>query len=398
MEIEVVKFDNLGRGIGYLNNKIVFIPKTIPGDIVNIEIILEKPKYYLAKLINIIKPSKLRVEAKCPYFEQCGGCDFLNISLSETLEYKLNNINDLLKINHFDITVKEIKKCLNPYNYRNKISLKIVNGKIGFYLNETHTLIAIDYCYIVNLAINNVLKDISLLNIQNGNLSIRCNYKNELLIIIDSKDNIENIDILINKHNIVGIIQNNKTIYGDNYFIDKIGNYLFKVSYNSFFQVNPFICNCLLDLIKKYTVNAQKILDFYCGVGSLSIAAASNKSYVLGVEIVNNAIRDAFVNKKLNNQKNVDFICADTAAVLDKINNTFDTIILDPPRSGVHKNVLNKIIDSQIKKIIYVSCQPNTLIRDLKILQPNYQIKEFMLLDMFEWTHHVESFVVLERK
>lgn len=398
MKVEVIKFDNSGRGIGYLNNKIIFIPKTVPGDIVDVEIVLEKKNYLEGRLVEVITPSKLRQKPICPYFNECGGCDLMHISLSESLEYKLNKVNDILKRNKIDYEVTKIIKSECPYNYRDKVTFKIVDGKIGFFQTDTHKLVEINYCYLCKDAINNVIKDIHTLNIKNGEVIIRCNYNDELLLSLNTLDKIDNIDTLINEHKIVGIVNNDKCIYGEDYFIDKINEHLFKVSYNSFFQVNPYICSELFKLIEKYTDKSNNVLDLYCGVGTLSIVASVNAKYVLGVEINSNAIIDANLNKTLNKRNNVDFICEDTKNILNKITSDFDTIILDPPRSGVVQKVLNKIMKVNPDKIIYVSCDPNTLARDLKLLEEKYKISNFKLLDMFPETEHNESIVVLEKK
>ena len=398
MKVEVIKFDNSGRGIGYLNDKIIFIPKTVPGDIVDVEIVLEKKNYLEGRLVEVITPSKLRQKSICPYFNECGGCDLMHISLSESLEYKLNKVNDILKRNKIDYEVTKIIKSECPYNYRDKVTFKIVDGKIGFFQTDTHKLVEINYCYLCKDAINNVIKDIHTLNIKNGEVIIRCNYNDELLLSLNTLDKIDNIETLINEHKIVGIVNNDKCIYGEDYFIDKINDYLFKVSYNSFFQVNPYICSELFKLIEKYTDKSNNVLDLYCGVGTLSIVASMNAKNVLGVEINSNAIIDANLNKTLNKRNNVDFICEDTKNILNKITSDFDTIILDPPRSGVVQKVLNKIMEVNPDKIIYVSCDPNTLARDLKLLEDTYLIDDFKLLDMFPETEHVESFVVLNLK
>lgn len=398
MKIEIVKFDNLGRGIGYLNDKIIFVPKSVPGDIIEVKITLEKKNYYEGKIVNIIKPSRIRREAKCPYFNICGGCDLMNISISENLDYKLEKVNEILHKNNIDYEVKEIIKSNSEFNYRNKVTLKIVNREIGYYENNSHNLVSIDYCYLCNDAINEIIKDLKILNIINGEVVIRSNYNEEILLNIKSSDEIKNINELINKYRIVGIVQNDKTIYGENYFIDKVNNYIFKVSYNSFFQVNPYICGKLFELIEKYTESSHNLIDLYCGVGTLSIVASKNASKVIGVEIVENAIIDANLNKNLNNRKNIEFICNDTKKIIEKITNSFDTIIFDPPRSGVSSKVIEKVINEKINKIIYVSCDPITLARDLKLLENNYNIIDFKLLEMFPNSEHVESIVLLERK
>lgn len=398
MKIEIVKFDNLGRGIGYLNDKIIFVPKSVPGDIIEVIITLEKKNYYEGKIVNIIKPSRIRREAKCPYFNICGGCDLMNISISENLDYKLAKVNEILDKNNINYEVKDIIKSNSEFNYRNKVTLKIVNKEIGYYENNSHNLVRIDYCYLCNETINAIIKDLKVLEIINGEVVIRCNYNEEILLNIKSSDEIKNINELINKYRIVGIVQNDKAIYGENYFIDKINNYIFKVSYNSFFQVNPYICGKLFELIEKYTESSHNLIDLYCGVGTLSIVASKNASKVIGVEIVENAIIDANLNKNLNNRKNIEFICNDTKKIIGKITNNFDTIIFDPPRNGVSSKVIEKVINEKIDKIIYVSCDPITLARDLKLLEKYYNILDFKLLEMFPNSEHIESIVLLERK
>lgn len=397
MNIEIVKFDNSGRGIGYLNDKIIFVPKSVPGDIVSVEITLEKKNYYEGKIIEIIKPSKLRINPICPYFDKCGGCDLMNISVSENLEYKLKKVNEILYKNKINYEVTQIIKSDNHYNYRNKVTLKIIEGKIGYFESDSHKLVEINYCYICNDVINNLIKDIQLLNIINGEIVIRVNYKEELLLNIKTNDILENVEKIVNNHKIVGIVKNDECIYGEKYFIDKINEYIFKVSYNSFFQVNPSICSKLFNLIETETKDANKLLDLYCGVGTLSIVSSKHSNYVLGVEIIENAVIDANLNKNLNNRNNIEFICNDTRNTIDKITNEFDTIILDPPRTGVSSKVIEKIIEENINKIIYVSCNPITLARDLKLLSDFYDIKNFLLLEMFPNSEHVESLVILTR-
>jgi len=397
MKVEIVKFDNCGRGIGYLNDKIIFVPKTVPGDIVVVEVKCEKKNYIEGILKEVIVPSKKRIAEKCPYFSKCGGCDLLNISLSEALEYKLNKVNEILRKNKIDYNVIDIVKNDREYNYRNKISLKVKDSKIGFFESETHSLVQIDYCYLSKTSINEILKDLEELNIQNGDITIRSNYNNEVILNINTQDEITNIKELIEKYKVVGIIKNKKCIYGEDYFIDKISNYLFKVSYDAFFQINPYISSKLFSLVDEFTKNSINVIDLYCGVGTLSIVASKNAKKVLGVEIVENAIKDANFNKNLNNQKNIEFICDDTSNIINQITSEYDTIILDPPRSGVSKKVIDKIVESKIHKIIYVSCNPLTLVRDLKLLLDYYNIVEFKLLDMFVNSEHVESFVVFDR-
>ena len=179
-------------------------------------------------------------------------------------------------------------------------------------------------------------------------------------------------------------------------FVDKIGDYKFKISYNSFFQINPYICNELFEYVKKYTKDAKDLIDLYSGVGTLSIVAKENAENVLGVEIVDNAAFNAKTNSVLNKVNGITFIASDTNKIISYIENK-DFVIVDPPRSGLSTKVINAIKDYNVNKILYISCDPNTLIRDLKLLD-NYKIKEFKLFDMFPNTYHVESMVLLENK
>ena len=396
MEVEIIKMDNLGRGIGYLNNKIIFVPKTFPGDIVEVAITLEKKNYLEGKIRKLVVPSKKRIKPICPYFTRCGGCDLMHISLSEALSYKLDKVNAILRKNKIPYEVKKIIKSKAQYHYRNKLTLKIINNEVCFYEPETHLPLKIDYCYLANEKINNLLKDLNKLNIQNGNVTIRINYKGEILLICESKQELENKEWLIHNYPIVGIIHNGKCLYGEEYLMDQINDYLFKISYDSFFQVNPYICSELFNLISNNTRDSLHVLDFYCGVGTLSIATSKNVQKTLGVEIIPNAVRDANLNKVINKRENLEFIASDTKEVKDKITSYFDTIILDPPRSGVNKDIIQKIKEENIPKIIYISCNPQTLGRDLNLLLDKYEIKEFILLDMFPNTEHVESFCILK--
>ena len=178
------------------------------------------------------------------------------------------------------------------------------------------------------------------------------------------------------------------------YFIDKINDYRYKISYNSFFQINPFVSSKLFELINNYAKKSRKVIDLYSGVGTLSINA-SNRNVVTGVEVVKNAVDDAEYNKLINNKTKINFICSDTKNILTEITKNSDLIILDPPRAGVNKNVLDQIKKKKIKKIIYVSCNPFTLIRDLKILESHYEIEDIKVLDMFPYTKHIETIVLL---
>lgn len=398
MKIDIEKLDDFGRGIGYIDGKITFVPNTVPGDIVNINIIKEHKKYNEATIDNFIKYSEDRVKPPCPYFTKCGGCTLQNLSYENTINYKLNKIKNIFTKNRIDITPKIISNP-NPYNYRNKISLKVVETKIGFYLNNTHNIIEIDECLIANPAINECINYIKNFNIINGNVIIRCNQNEEILIIIESQDNLTiDIELLKKKIKLVGIIINNKTFYGKNYLFERINNTLFKISYDSFFQVNPYIASELFQLISDNIKQYDKVLDLYCGVGTLSLNAASKALSVTGIEIVPNAILNALFNASLNDLSNVHFVLNDVSDAIAKIKLDFNKVIVDPPRAGLTKETIDILLKINPTSIIYVSCDPQTLVRDYKLLSDTYEIEKSYILDMFSYTYHVETVLILKKR
>lgn len=398
MKIDIEKLDDFGRGIGYIDGKITFVPNTVPGDIVNINIIKEHKKYNEATIDNFIKYSEDRVKPPCPYFTKCGGCTLQNLSYENTINYKLNKIKNIFTKNRIDITPKIISNP-NPYNYRNKISLKVVDTKIGFYLNNTHNIIEIDECLIANPAINECINYIKNFNIINGNVIIRCNQNEEILIIIESQDNLTiDIELLKKKIKLVGIIINNKTFYGKNYLFERINNTLFKISYDSFFQVNPYIASELFQLISDNIKQYDKVLDLYCGVGTLSLNAASKALSVTGIEIVPNAILNALFNASLNDLSNVHFVLNDVSDAIAKIKLDFNKVIVDPPRAGLTKETIDILLKINPTSIIYVSCDPQTLVRDYKLLSDTYEIEKSYILDMFSYTYHVETVLILKKR
>ena len=398
MQVKIERFDDLGRGIGYINNKVTFIDKVVPEDIVEVELTKEKKKYNEAKLIKIIKQSPLRIDAKCPYFSKCGGCQFQNITYENTIKYKKEKIVNLFSKHKISI-FPEVITNISPYNYRNKITLKVNNYKIGFYINKTHNLVEINKCLLANPAINASIPLIKRFNICNGEVTIRCNQNAEILIVINSQDNL-NIDTnyLKSKIKLVGIVVNNKIYYGENSLFERMNNLLFKISYDSFFQVNPFIASQLFQVIGDNIDSSDKVLDLYCGVGTLSLMAAKKAQKVLGIEVVPNAIINALFNARVNDLNNTQFVINDASTAISKIKPDFNKIIVDPPRSGLTKNIIDVLLKIKPDEIIYVSCDPQTLVRDFTLLSSIYEIKKSYILDMFSYTYHIETILILTKK
>ena len=398
MQVKIERFDDLGRGIGYINNKVTFIDKVVPEDIVEVELTKEKKKYNEAKLIKIIKQSPLRIDAKCPYFSKCGGCQFQNITYENTIKYKKEKIVNIFSKHKISI-FPEVITNISPYNYRNKITLKVNNYKIGFYINKTHNLVEINKCLLANPAINASIPLIKRFNICNGEVTIRCNQNAEILIVINSQDNL-NIDTnyLKSKIKLVGIVVNNKTYYGENSLFERMNNLLFKISYDSFFQVNPFIASQLFQIIGDNIDSSDKVLDLYCGVGTLSLMAAKKAQKVLGIEVVPNAIINALFNARVNDLNNTQFVINDASTAISKIKPDFNKVIVDPPRSGLTKNIIDVLLKIKPDEIIYVSCDPQTLVRDFTLLSSIYEIKKSYILDMFSYTYHIETILILTKK
>ena len=396
--MNIERLDDLGRGIGYLDGKITFIPWTIPGDVVEVIVTENHKKYNVAKVKQFIKYSEKRIQPPCPYFTKCGGCTLQNLAYNDTLEYKVKEIKNIFKKNKIDINLEIIANS-NPYNYRNKISLKVINGKIGFFENSTHQLVEIDGCIISSQALNKCIPLIEKMNIINGSITIRCNQNEEILIIIESQDNLKiDIDSLKKEIKLVGIIINDKTFYGENYLFERINNVLFKISYDSFFQVNSSVASKLFQIVKDNISLNDKVLDLYCGVGTLSLMAAANAKSVVGIEIVPNAILNAIFNASINSVDNTCFVLNDVSEAVSKISLDFNKVIVDPPRRGLTKEAIEVLLKIRPEKIIYVSCNPQTLVRDYKLLNDIYEIEKSYILDMFSYTYHVETVLILKKR
>lgn len=389
--IKIEKIDNQGRGIAFINDKIAFVKNSLPGDIVDVLILTEKKKYILASVEKIINQSDLREETKCPYASKCGGCQFMEVSYDNSFKLKTESFSNYLKKNGILNELKLIKND-NPLNYRNKISLKIAGGKIGFYEESSKKIVEITKCMITNNYINEFLIDLKKLNIQNGFVTIKTNYLGELLVNINTKEELVYSDI-----NVAGLVVNNNLIKGEKFFVDKINDLLFEVSYDSFFQVNPFVTSKLFNIINEYITKDDIVLDLYCGVGSLGLNASKKALKVYGIEVVKSAVINANNNALINHIDNAKFKVGDLSKNL-KIKEAFNTIIIDPPRSGIDSVVMNFIKEKLPKKIIYVSCDYQTLVRDLKLLSDEYEIKEIYSLDMFSFSYHLESLCILERR
>ena len=395
MKAKIERLDDFGRGICFYNNKICFVFGVVPGEEVEIEIIKEKKNYYEAKLLEIYTKSKYRCEG-CKYNELCGGCSLDHINLEYENKYKLNKVNNIIKkFSKLNYTVTDIYS-LNAMNYRNKIVLHCNKGKLGLYNNNSHNIVEIDECFLVSNKINSIIKKIS--KIDNKNID-------EVLIRVSNDDKKSLIDIKgnINYKKYLGLsdvlIVNDEVISNDDSIITNIGDVKYYVSSNSFFQINMELTKMLYDEIKNSVIKIKpnSILDLYCGTGSIGIYVCNGTDIdIVGIDNNSSNISDAFRNLELNNMQG-NFILGDVSKNIIIINN-HDLVIIDPPRSGLDKKTINSLINSNVKNIIYVSCDPITLVRDLDLLSLKYKINSIKLFNMFPRTYHVESLALLERK
>ncbi len=398
MEYLITDLNHLGQGITRIDNKITFVSKTVSGDIINLEITKSHKNYNEAKLLKIVKPSPDRIEYKCPYYNKCGGCNIANLEYTNQLKYKKEKvINIFKKYNKIDINPTIIASD-EILHYRNKITLQY-NEKLGLYEEKTHNIIEIEECLLMPQKVNDIIK---LLNKYNYNTSLQKIViriiNNQVMINIIAKDISKSL-IEILKNLDVSVYHNSKYISGNKVLIETLNNYKFSILPDSFFQINKKQTINLYNQIVEYA-NPQKedkVLDLYCGVGTIGIYLSKYCKEVLGIEINKSSIENANINKKLNNVENISFIEADVSKVLS-MKYKADIIIVDPPRSGLDKNTIETLIKINPKKIVYVSCDPITLSRDINLLKNNYILKDIKLYDMFPETYHVESVCVLERR
>lgn len=443
--IDIIDLSFQGSGVAKIDEFIIFIDGALPGDFCEIKILKVKKNYAFGKILNIIKPSTYRVGSKCPVFSKCGGCSLQHLEYSQQLIIKQKKVENCLRriANLLEVDVKPCVGLKAPYHYRNKVQYPVreINNelKIGFYQKNSHNIVDFYSCFIqnpVNEEIINIIKshmvkyNITAYNEENNTGVVRhifirvAHITKEIMVCIVVKG--KNSNIIKNKSelikslnkipNMVSIVLNYNndktnvimgqkvdTLFGKQYIIDYIDNISFKISAKSFYQVNSVQTERLYkQIIKLLNIdNSKTVLDAYCGIGTISLFIAKYAKKVYGVEIVSEAIYDAIENAKINNVNNTEFILGKAEEVIpnrfDK--ETIDIVILDPPRKGCHEDLLNSVISINPEKIIYVSCEPSTLARDLKLLcQHKYNVTNVIPYDFFPQTMHVETLVLLTNK
>ena len=378
----------------------VFVWDSVVGDIVDINIVKLKKNYMEGTIKKFIKKSSKRVKNPCIYNDRCGGCNLLNISYEEALKFKENRLKEILsKFKLDNIKINNIEYG-NNFNYRNKITLHIDNKKIGLYEKRTNDIVEINKCLLVSEDINAYIDKISkFIKSNNHNLKevmIRSFNKN---ILLSFKGKVDKELLKNNFNEVYSMYLNDELISGEKDLIVDLCNYKFRVAKDSFFQVNLKVAERMFNKVTSYIKekNIKNVLDLYCGVGVIGILISKYVKEVTGIEVVEDAIKNAKYNKELNDIHNINFICGKTEDYIDRFI-SIDLIVVDPPRSGLDKVTIANIMRISPKEIIYVSCDNMTLGRDLKSLSEDYEVLEITPFDMFPNTYHCESITILERR
>ena len=401
-EVKIIRLNNEGLGVALVDKFVVFVKNALVNEIVKIKITEVNENYALGEVINYIETSSDRVIPACPFYEKCGGCNLMHMNYESQISFKKDKVKSIFKkISNIDINIKDIIYD-KEFNYRNKVTLKVKNDKIGLYSEKTNDIINVDKCLLLDNKMNDELIKLELFihRYKNNNISeIMIRVINDKIMLSLDTINKEVRDSFINNFDHVeSIYINNKLVYGNEFLKETINDLEFNISPKSFFQVNKNIMTKMYDKAISY-IKGGTTLDLYSGTGTISMLASKTSDEVIGIEVVKDAVKDANNNIELNNIKNVSFICDKVENKIDELKNKkIDNIIMDPPRSGSDKKSLASILEIDPKQIIYISCNPVTLARDYNTLKEKYSIKEITLFDMFPNTYHVECVLVLSRK
>lgn len=401
---QIEKLDHEGRGI-VRNGKIMFVANALPKEQVEIKITSEKKKFIEAESTKIENLSRDRCTPNCVYYFQCGGCNLLHMKYESTLKFKENKVKEVMnKFVGKSIKINDILYSKDCWNYRNKVTFH-TNKKIGYYKKHSNDIIEIEKCNIADAEINRILHCIQSsieLNSIDEIVIRKSKYTKDSMVIlkINGKTDEQNIiQNLKDKTTSIILYQNKKykTIYGTDFILEKMDDFVFRISEDSFFQINTETAILLYKKILEY-ITPQKednILDLYCGTGTIGIFLSKYCQSVTGIEINESAIQNAKENARLNHIKNISFLCKDSSKAVLGLKDIYSKIVVDPPRAGLDKNTINYLKNANADRIVYVSCDPVTLARDLNELSGIYNIEEITPVDMFPYTHHVECVSLL---
>lgn len=413
--VEIIDMSNMGFGVCKPKNFTVFVKGLITDEIADIKIESISKNFAIASVLNIIKKSEARVTPLCKYHEVCNGCKYQHMTYDKQVSIKEKQLKDVFG---YDIKVDGAK---DQFNYRNKSSFTIFNGKYNMH-GDKNRLVPIDQCIITHSEINKIMP--FLLEAINNNKKANIDevvfryseYQDAIMVILVSNN--ENFyqtkiaqEIVGYSNKVKSVILNtgksknylfNETetvLYGEDYLIDKLFNKLFKITSKSFYQVNQNQTKKLYQKVIDFGKFGKddNILDLYCGIGAIGIVLSDYVNHVLGVEILAEAVDFARQNIELNDIHNVDIINKDLSETIIFEDN-IDCIVVDPPRGGLSKNIIDNINKSAVDRLVYVSCNPVSQKRDIDLLATSgFKVIKHEAVDMFINTEHVETVALLQR-
>ena len=434
-----LSYDDEGRGVVIADGFSIPVPYLMVGETAQIAIRSKGKNHFAGDIESITVPSPFRIRPLCPYYEMCGGCSLQHMSYETQLNWKTQKVQSELDKFNLGVTAKFALGMKDPWKYRNKIQVSYTmdyKGHVwgGFYVEGTHQILNIDQCFIEHEVADEIVNFFKSLidkyhlepydrSSRLGSIRhvmVRTSHaKGEIMVVIVTqtqylpKQDAIVQDLVRAFPNIVSIIQNindrptnavlgdkEKVLYGKSFIEDTLCELTFRISSKSFFQVNPIQTEVLYETAIKgaQLTGAEIVLDAYCGIGTIGLIASKNASKVVGVEVIPEAIENAKTNARLNNITNAEFVLGDAGQFLKKQAETgqhFDIVIVDPPRAGCDETFIRALLAIKPKKIVYVSCDPSTLARDLSLLKKEYALLSVQPVDMFPQTKHVETVVWL---
>lgn len=421
--VNVVNMTHEGRGVAKIDDFVVFIDGAITGEVVEIKVLHRAKKYAIAEIYKIVEPASERVEPFCRVYNSCGGCSLQHLRYDVQLKFKQNYVMDCLqRIGGFKhIKVSATRGMKFPYHYRNKVQYPVADGKAGFYKRRSHKIVEHRVCAIQPDEVNEIMNYMKpLVPDYIKHIIFRTGTEGVMIVLVSKKartDLDELVKLVTERYSIIKTIianinteetntilgEKNKALYGTGKITDRMLGIEYSISPNSFYQINKEQTRYLYTKISKMAglTGKETVYDLYCGIGSIGLYLARKAKKVIGVESVAAAVKDAKANAKVNGIKNLKFVQGKAEEVADELiekHGKPNVVIVDPPRKGCAEKLLNTIVNMKPKKIIYVSCNPATLARDLKILcDKGFCPGKVQPVDMFPFTSHVETVVMLTK-
>ena len=441
-EIKITGMTDDGSGVGRAENMAVFVPYTIVGETVRVIIIKVNKSYAIGKLTEVVVPSEMRTKAECPYFYKCGGCGLQHMDYRAELEYKQKKVEDCMtRLGGFDASgiMTPIVPSEKIYRYRNKVQMPIGTDGIGFYRRNSHDVIPMTDCLLQSenaREISAAVKewkdrfDVAAYDEKSGKGELRHIYTREadggeLIVIVTANDKLPHAVELVemlktvgerNNFEIAGIIQNinskrtnvvlgdkNIVLFGCDKTWDILGGTKFEISPNSFYQVNKSQTVRLYNIAAKAAGlrGGETVWDLYCGIGTIGLFCAKSAKAIVGIECVPQAVENAKRNAEINGAANAKYYCGTAEKTAERTvreNDRPNVVFLDPPRKGCDESLLDTVAEVAPNKIVYISCKPSTLARDIKYLfAKGYTPEKITPVDMFPRTPHVECVVLMSR-